>query len=109
MFSCNFSYLVTPQIIPFNFGNEDVNTGDSVSAACSIIKGDIPVNIKWLHGNLTVINGDGVTITRVSKKLSTLSIDSVQEQHIGNYTCVASNKGGRTSHSTYLHVNGIYI
>lgn len=101
-----FFSSVIPQIVPFTFAEEEVNKGDSISATCSIIKGDAPINIKWYHNNVTITSGNGITIIKAGKKLSNLIIDSVQEHHIGEYICVASNKGGSTVHSTYLHVNG---
>lgn len=101
-----------PQIVPFNFGEEEVNFDDSVMAACSIIKGDLPLKLWWrftegdenLSYNLTT--NDGVVITRPSQKVTMLTIDAVKARHRGNYTCFAQNKAGTAHFSTYLKVNG---
>lgn len=72
---------------------------------CSIAKGDLPIEISWKHNNET-LNDGLISIVKVNRKISTLSIDSVQAQHAGEYTCVAKNLAGFTSHSTTLYVNG---
>lgn len=82
-------------------------------ASCSIIKGDLPVDIFWnfvsegteLSHNLTT--NDGVVISRNSQKFSILAIDAVKARHRGNYTCFVQNKGGVAQFSTYLAINGL--
>lgn len=95
-----------PQIIPFDFGDEPINSGDMTSLMCTVSKGDLPVKISWMHNNKTINEADGISINKVNKKLSTLSIESVQAIHVGEYSCVATNKAGTTRYSSYLHVNG---
>lgn len=98
--------------MPFSFGEEQINLDDSVMVSCSIIKGDLPINIWWkfqenedsLSYNLT--SNDGVVIMRTSLKISMVAIDAVKSRHRGNYTCFAQNKGGSTQFSTYLAMNG---
>lgn len=51
-------------------------------------------------------DGNGIVISQVNKRLSTLSIESVQAEHVGEYTCVAKNRAGEGRHSSILHVNG---
>lgn len=104
-----FCFPVFPQIFPFDFGEDTINTGDSISLTCSINKGDLPIEITWLHKNNSVTNDPSIILTRVNKKISTLSIESVQAEHIGEYTCLAKNKAGIATHSTFLHVNGTYL
>ena len=101
--------------MPFSFGDNEVNLDDSLTATCSIIKGDLPLKVWWrftesdeaLSYNLTT--NDGVVVTKPSQKISILAIDAVKARHRGNYTCFASNKGGSSRHSTYLAVNGSSI
>lgn len=104
--------LVIPTIIPFNFGEEELNLDESVSTMCSITKGDVPIKIWWTYTgdvegltyNLTT--NDGIVITRNSQKISMLAIDAVKARHRGNYTCFASNKGGVAQQFAYLAING---
>lgn len=101
-----------PEIVPFSFGKEQMNLDDSVMASCSIVKGDLPLNIFWqftesdetMSYNLTT--NDGVVVTKPSQKISILAIDAVKARHRGNYTCFAQNKGGSSRFSAYLAING---
>lgn len=84
-----------------------MNSGDLASLTCSVHKGDLPLEIFWLHNNRSVVEEAGISVFRANKKISTLSVDAVQEEHAGNYTCVAKNPAGVASVSVWLHVNGI--
>ncbi|KAG5890611.1 hypothetical protein JTB14_005121 [Gonioctena quinquepunctata] len=103
----SFSNIVTvaPQILHFDFGEESVNSGDLVSLTCTVHKGDLPMNITWTHDNESVSYNEGIMIGNVGKKISTISIDSVQAEHSGTYTCAAQNAAGKSSYSAILHVN----
>lgn len=98
--------IVSPQIGPFEIAEDAVNWGDSVSAVCTIVKGDSPVDIYWaINGEPVGENYRDVSIT-TNKRNSLLSIDSVSARHAGEYTCTASNRAGATSHTAVLVVNG---
>jgi hypothetical protein len=90
-----------------------MNIDESITATCTIIKGDLPIKIWWqfsevsedhLQYNLTT--NDGVVITKPSPKISILAIDAVKARHRGNYTCFAKNNAGIVQHSAFLFVNG---
>ncbi|KAG5309252.1 DSCL protein, partial [Acromyrmex insinuator] len=97
---------VAPQIFPFTFGDEPINSGEAISATCSILKGDFPMDIAWAFNGepISVESTDQFSITK-SKRLSVLSIDAVAARHAGEYTCTASNKAGASSHTAALAVN----
>ncbi|XP_076297126.1 Down syndrome cell adhesion molecule 1 isoform X43 [Lasioglossum baleicum] len=98
--------MVAPHIGPFAISDGPANSGDMVSATCSIMKGDFPVEIVWKFNSRTIgFNDPDVTITRINKHMSALSIESVAARHAGEYTCVATNRAGNVSHSTTLAVN----
>uniref|UniRef100_A0AAR5PMB7 Down syndrome cell adhesion molecule-like protein Dscam2 n=1 Tax=Dendroctonus ponderosae TaxID=77166 RepID=A0AAR5PMB7_DENPD len=103
--SLDVQIMVPPQILPFDFGEDSINSGDLASLTCSVHKGDIPINISWLHNNISVGYKEGVMVSNAGRKISTLSIDSVDASHSGTYTCVAENKAGKTSFSAKLNVN----
>lgn len=100
------SYLVLPQIVPFNFGDDEINAMDMVSASCTVNKGDFPINIYWTRNGHKIFSNDGISISRTNQRISILSIESVRDRHVGNYSCVAENKAGLVELSAYLWVNG---
>lgn len=103
-----FQLLVPPQITPFTFGEDTLNSGDSTGVQCMVVKGDTPINIKWTHGSAPVVSGEnGITIIKISSQMSVLSIGSINEKHRGIFKCVVENKAGMAEHSSELHVNGI--
>lgn len=105
-------FKVVPSIIPFTFGEETLNFDESVTATCSISKGDLPIKIWWqfqedgASDGFNLTTNDGILVTRTTQKVSMLAIDALKARHRGNYTCYASNKGGVASHSGYLAING---
>lgn len=98
---------MVPQITPFDFGEDVLNAGDTVSLICTVGKGDLPLKIHWLLNNQELNSGNSILINRSGKRISLLSIENVQHEHIGNYTCIAENDAGVSSHSAVLNVNGI--
>lgn len=100
--------LVAPQIAPFTIGEEPANWGEQVSAICSVLKGDQPIEIRWSLNSQPIDRHSfsDISITKSGKMISLLSIDSVSAQHAGEYTCEASNQAGGTSRSATLVVNG---
>ncbi|XP_048506692.1 Down syndrome cell adhesion molecule-like protein Dscam2 isoform X9 [Athalia rosae] len=99
--------MVAPQIMPFTFGDEPANAGESISVQCSVRKGDLPLEFQWSHGDHVVTHidaADGITYT-VNKRVTTLNIEAVAARHAGDYTCAASNKAGGASHTERLAVN----
>ncbi|XP_066145686.1 cell adhesion molecule Dscam1 isoform X32 [Euwallacea fornicatus] len=103
--SLEVQVMVPPQITPFDFGEDTINSGDSASVTCSVHKGDLPINISWLHNNISIGYKEDVLISKAGKKVSTVTIDSVNEGHSGMYECVAENKAGKASYSAMLNVN----
>ena len=97
---------------PFSFGDDEFNLDDTVSAVCSVTKGDVPLKLWWTFKsdnedfayNLTT--NDGVVITRNNQKVSMLTIEAVKARHRGNYTCHAQNRAGVSQQSSYLSING---
>lgn len=98
--------IVAPQIIPFDFGDEAINAEDMTSLQCTVSKGDLPLNIQWLHNGVVIQPSEGIIINQMSKRIIAMSIESVHATHAGEYTCSASNKAGTISHTAVLNVNG---
>uniref|UniRef100_A0A6P4EDS9 Down syndrome cell adhesion molecule-like protein Dscam2 isoform X49 n=1 Tax=Drosophila rhopaloa TaxID=1041015 RepID=A0A6P4EDS9_DRORH len=107
--SLEVQVMVPPQIRPFDFGDEASNSGETMGIQCTVIKGDLPINITWVLNNHTLNSGDmDVVIGRMSSKSSTLNIDYIAAEHRGVYTCLARNQAGESSYSAELKVNGYY-
>lgn len=100
---------VPPQIVPFDFGEEAVNSGDMVSVICTVHRGDFPIDISWTLNGKSLEHIHGATIMRTNKRISQLSIESLDAIHAGEYICHATNEAGVTEHSAYLRVNGISV
>lgn len=100
-------HAVAPIILPFSFGDEAANSGDSNAIQCMITKGDLPLNFNWLLDGNMVRNGEnGIVIGKVSPRVSTLSIESINSLHRGKFMCVAENAAGASNFTTELRVNG---
>lgn len=100
-------YLVPPQVMPFIFGDEPSNYGDSTAVQCMVFKGDTPLQLHWtLNGQPITNENVGIRIIKMSPKLSSLSIDSINGHHRGLFKCIASNAAGSAEQSAELVVNG---
>ncbi|XP_061930170.1 cell adhesion molecule Dscam2 isoform X21 [Apis cerana] len=99
--------MVAPQIAPFSIGDEPANWGEAVSAVCTIVKGDLPIELAWaLNGQpISANNHPDITISSTGKRVSLMTIEAVSGSHAGEYTCTASNAAGATSYSATLAVN----
>lgn len=106
VYNCIYTYIVAPQIIPFDFGDEAINAEDMTSLQCTVSKGDLPLDIVWTHNSYPISLEQGIIVSRTSKRISTLSIDDVQAGHAGHYVCSATNKAGTVTHAAILNVNG---
>lgn len=93
--------------MPFAFGDEPINTGDSIGIQCMANKGDLPIEIRWVLNTSPLVSGEnGITIVKLNQRTSTLNINSVEGMHRGTFKCLASNKAGIAEYSDELQVNG---
>ncbi|XP_076297103.1 Down syndrome cell adhesion molecule 1 isoform X22 [Lasioglossum baleicum] len=98
--------MVAPEISPFVIGEGPANWGDTVTATCTVLKGDYPIEIEWaLNGEPISRDQFDISIVKTSKRVSVLTIDGVTATHAGEYTCSVSNAAGGTSYSASLAVN----
>lgn len=102
-------YSVPPVVQPFSFGDVAMNSGQVVTAPCSVIEGDHPLQLKWLFNNKPIKPKSGITVFQIGERSAILSIGSVAHNHAGNYTCVAENIAGIHSHTSALIINGAYF
>lgn len=83
-----------------------MNSGQVVTAPCSVIEGDHPLQLRWLFGGEAIKPRSGVTVFNIGERSAILSISSVAHNHAGNYTCIAENAAGVSSHTSILIING---
>lgn len=97
-----------PHINPFSFGEDSLPEGETASVQCFVQKGDLPIEISWLHNGIAIDNENrlGITFSKISPRISLINIEAVRAEHSGNYTCIAQNKAGRSDYVSELHVDG---
>nr|NP_001036482.1 down syndrome cell adhesion molecule 1, isoform AW [Drosophila melanogaster]ABI31033.1 down syndrome cell adhesion molecule 1, isoform AW [Drosophila melanogaster] len=103
--SLEVQVMVAPKIASFDFGEEPLNYGEPASVQCTILGGDLPMNVTWLLNNATIDSFHDISFSRIGKRINVLSIESVSAHHAGFYSCHAQNKAGITAHSARLIVN----
>jgi hypothetical protein len=96
------------------------NAGEMATVQCAVIKGDLPIDIMWSFNGRAIDAANGafdehnydnpdIVISRSSKRISQLTIESVAARHAGEYSCTASNTAGTATHSSILSVNGTLV
>lgn len=99
--------LALPHILPFTFGDESINEGETVAVQCVTSKGDLPIRITWLHNGQAIIEDEGLHVIKTSSRISTLNFEYVRAHHRGNYTCLAKNSAGAAEFTTDFYINGL--
>lgn len=83
----------------------DLGLGDSLDIICSLKRGTLPVRFEWKINNR---KADNIPNTRIntSERRSDFVIANIRTEHIGNYTCEATNSDGFARVETELKVEG---
>ncbi|XP_050305190.1 cell adhesion molecule Dscam2 isoform X14 [Anthonomus grandis grandis] len=102
--SLEVQVMASPRIHPFSFGDEPSFEGDSVSVQCNMATGDTPVTFDWMLNGNPVKKFKAINVGSFGAKISLLSIDGIQRELIGNYTCIATNRAGTSSYTAELTV-----
>lgn len=97
-----------PQILPFDFGEEPINSGDMAIVNCAVVKGDYPLEIYWSLNGKKVEDMSGVSVL-TNKRVKQLTIENVQGYHAGEYMCTVKNRAGSVHYSSTLNINGTYF
>lgn len=78
-----------------------------LSLSCVVSDGDLPLHIFWTFNQQPLTIALDVSVAKLGKRSSVLTIESVSGQHAGNYSCHAENRAGNTSFTTELKVIGV--
>lgn len=100
---------MVPQIEPFSFNPVGMNGGASVRMLCTIIAGDIPVQLTWLKDDQLIVTGGDHRTQQLDDTTVILSLSRLSLSDSGNYTCQAVNKAGRAQHTSLLLVKGTFV
>lgn len=95
-----------PKLANFDFGTEPLNSGEPASVQCTILDGDYPVQVEWLLNGEPAGRMADISIVKLGKRVTALTVDSVAGHHRGTYTCRVTNVAGRSEQSSALFVNG---
>lgn len=79
---------------------------EPVTVSCTISGGDLPMNVMWMLNRVPIESNDGILVEKRGKRIHVITIESVQAQHAGNYTCFAENAAGAAEHTSQLIVDG---
>lgn len=88
---------------------DTVDQGKFAQLICVVMSGDEPITINWSLKGDVISSDPDLTTTMLGTRTSMLTISSVNYQHIGIYTCRASNPAGSVTYATSLKVNGNYF
>ncbi|KAM7292976.1 Down syndrome cell adhesion molecule homolog [Ixodes scapularis] len=99
---------VKPTIEPFSYPSS-LREGQRSSVMCTVISGDLPINITWFKDDQPITASNpgtaGILVNTVSDYSSTLLFKSLRLDYRGNYTCVAANEAGTVSHSAVMIIH----
>lgn len=103
-----FIQKVLPQLLPFTFGDDPLNTDDVAAVQCMALKGDLPMKIQFFFNDSPITTiASGVHVVMTSPRISQLTIEAVTAHHRGLYRCIAENRAGRSEYAAELRVNGM--
>ena len=88
--------------------HQTLQVDQRVSILCSIIDGDEPITLFWQKDGVLLLESEseGIIINKEDHD-SILRIYNLEAQHMGNYSCHASNQAGSTVIFAFLRVKGM--
>lgn len=95
-----------PKIIPFSFPPDLTVDTPVVVVSCIVSAGDKEISFKWLKNNIRLFSKDSKIKITNHPMYSTLELQHLAGEDIGNYTCVAENSFGSGFYSAILHMKG---
>ncbi|GIY02413.1 titin, partial [Caerostris extrusa] len=98
--------LKPPKIKPFNFSGE-LNQGLRTAVMCVIIDGDRPFDFRWFKDGDLLQEKDHFSIQLINEFTSILTIERLNADSNGNYTCRVTNSVGVDEKSDVLTMKGL--
>ncbi|XP_029347305.1 Down syndrome cell adhesion molecule-like protein Dscam2 isoform X39 [Acyrthosiphon pisum] len=97
--------MVPPKMMPFTFGDDIPEAGETISIQCTVSSGDIPIEFAWTFNGKSTSDLANVFVSKTGRRVSSLTVESLNEKNVGNYSCHARNMAGETGHTASLYVN----
>lgn len=95
--------IVPPKLNPLVFPS--VHTaGMTARVSCTAYAGEPPLTFRWLKDGGDIPSGLAASSRQLDDYTSSLNLGPLEEGHVGNYTCIASNKGGTDASTAALFV-----
>lgn len=95
--------LVPPKLIPLA-RSAQLRKGERYHVTCSTSDGSPPLTFSWTKNGEIVSDGSEFSVRKLDDFSSSLVVESVHENHIGNYSCTAANAAGKDTVTTNLQV-----
>jgi hypothetical protein len=75
---------------------------------CTVVAGDFPMDIQWFKDAEQITDTESADrrIQQLDESTVILYLTRLSLNHSGNYTCLAKNSAGNTSHTASLFVKG---
>ena len=95
--------------MPFS-APSNLQQGDRATLTCTVARGDSPLTLMWMKDGEPIPMGESTyKVLNFDEFNSMLTLESLNLEHIGNYSCRASNPAGSSSVETQLIVYGKQI
>ncbi|KAK8780168.1 hypothetical protein V5799_018496 [Amblyomma americanum] len=95
----------TPVIMPYSFP-KNVALGQKTIVTCVAQSGTGPLEFLWRHNGRPIADTTSRYEKKLSDRVSTMSIERLSAEDLGNYTCVVSNSAGSDTFTAPLVVEG---
>lgn len=96
-----------PEIAPFTFP-ENLREGNRAHVTCSVISGDLPIDIIW-HKDGSALPPDQDVQEQQNQFLSSLLFSNLAARHAGHYTCIARNAAAEANFTAKLVIKGEFL
>lgn len=90
---------------PFSFEGSPLQEDQYTQVTCFAVEGDLPITFNCLLNNNEIHHYTEISTSKIGKRSSMLTIESVSYRNSGNYSCSAKNEAGEASYTTQLLVN----
>ncbi|OQR79153.1 hemicentin-2-like [Tropilaelaps mercedesae] len=82
-----------PQIAPVKVP-ENLEEGQRLVIVCIVLKGSQPISFSWRKDNVPLVSSPDMKVMHTDSYQEQLQIEQLNADHVGNYTCGASNAFG---------------